>query len=230
MGMNIKIPDANFTKSLGAILPFNTSLVGYWNFSAGLTEGRKNQVTGSVASLIGSPSVVDGALLIDRTKGLLTNLVVNTNKTFVTLVRYEGDTLFISSIDYSGETGVGGQDGMFIQANTPRVQVDRATGAGFSSVDAINPTLPYIIAGTIDNAGSNIYAYDGTSTKTVSKASTNSQTDIYPLRIGGWAVDLDRFEGNAKIYTALVYNRKLSASELETVFAYLKSKSNLFTA
>ncbi len=230
MGMNIKIPDANFTKSLGAILPFNSNLVGYWNFSAGLAEGRKNQVTGSTASLIGSPTVVDGALQIDRTKGVLTNLVVNTNKTFITLVRYTGDSIFIGSIDYSGETGVGGQDGMFIQANTPRVQVDRATGAGFSAVDAINPALPYIFAGTIDSAGSDIYAYDGTSTKTVSKASTNSQTDVNPLRIGGWAVDVATFSGSAKIYTTLVYDRKLSASELETVFAYLKSKSNLFTA
>lgn len=228
MGMNIKIAGANFTKSLGAILPFNSNLVGYWNFSAGLTEGRKNQVTGSVASLIGSPTVSNGALQIDRTKGLLTDLVVNTNKTFITLVRYTGNSIFMGSMDYSSSTGVGGQDGLFIQVNTPRVQVDRSTGAGFTASQAINPALPYIIAGTIDNAGSDIYAHDGKSTVTVTKASVDSQTDTNPLRIGGWAANVSTFEGNAKIYATLVYNRKLSAAELEIVFAYLKSKFTLF--
>ncbi|MEG9303339.1 hypothetical protein [Psychrobacter celer] len=227
MGMNIKIPDANFTKSLGAILPFNSNLVGYWNFSAGLTEGRKNQVTGSVASLIGSPSVVDGALNIDRTKGLLTNLVVNSNKTFITVMRYDGSNILVGSIDYT-VSGTSGQDGIFTDGNTAAVQVNRGSGARTTSANYFTPDKPYIIAGTLDNVGSDVYVYDGTNTVTATKASTDAQTDIYPLRIGGWATSVNTFEGNAKIYTTLVYNRKLSASEINTVFEYLKSKSNLF--
>lgn len=229
MGMNIKIPDANFTKSLGAILPFNSNLVGYWHFSAGLTEGRKNQVTGLTASLIGSPTVVDGALMIDRTKGLLTSLVVNSNKTFITVMRYSGDNILAGSIDYTA-SGTSGQDGIFVNNNTIAVQENRGSGARTSSSNPFTPDKPYIVAGTLDNLGSDVYVYDGKNTITATKASTDAQTDIYPLRIGGWATSVNTFEGNAKIYTTLVYNRKLSASELETVFAYLKSKSNLFTA
>lgn len=229
MGMNIKIPDANFTKSLGAILPFNTSLVGYWNFSAGLTEGRKNQVTGSIASLIGSPTVVDGALQIDRTKGLLTSLVVNSNKTFITVMKYDGDNIFVGSLEY-GATTSGGQDGLFIGGNTAAVQVDRGSGARFTAADALTPNKAYMLAGSLDNSGSSIYASDGSNTKTVSAVSTGAQTDVYPLRIGGWSPTANTLEGNAKIYTTLVYNRKLSALEINTVFEYLKSKSNLFTA
>lgn len=229
MGMNIKIPDANFTKSLGVILPFNSNLVGYWNFSAGLTEGRKNQISGSTASLIGSPTVVDGALLIDRTKGLLTSLVVNSNKTFITVMRYTGSNILVGSIDYT-EAGTSGQDGLFVNNNNIAVQENRGSGAVISSSTPATPEKPYIIAGTLDNVGSDVYVYDGTNTVTATRASTDAQTDIYPLRIGGWAPSVETFTGNAKIYTTLVYNRKLSALEINTVFEYLKSKSNLFTA
>lgn len=229
MGMNIKIPDANFTKSLGAILPFNTSLVGYWNFSAGLTEGRKNQVTGSTASLIGSPTVVDGALQIDRTKGLLTSLVVNSNKTFITVMRYAGSNILVGSIDYTA-AGTSGQDGLFVNNNNIAVQANRGSGAVISSSTPATPEKAYIVAGTLDSAGSDIYVHDGTNTLTATKVESNAQTDIYPLRIGGWSTQAETFTGNAKIYTTLVYNRKLSASEINTVFEYLKSKSNLFTA
>ncbi len=231
MGVNIRANNAVFTKSLGLLLPFKNNLVGYWNFSKGLEEGRKNQVTGNKATLAGSPTVVDGSLRTDRSNGLLTDITLSGPKTYVAIsasADASPNGIIVGSMVYE-TTSSGSQDGLVFLSGTVLTQVDRGGTGARLMVGVVSPITPYLVAGTIGVGTSGAYLRNANTSQSAELAITGDPFDNKPVQIGGWSPSKATLDGSIKVYSVLLYNRVLSSAEIDELYQYLATQISELT-
>lgn len=220
MGLNIQIKDAVFTKSIGLLLPFSSNLVGYWTFNSTRDEAIKNNVTGVVGTLVGNPIVSDGKIATDRANGFITDIAISGEKTFITIAKTSSAAVLLSSTDYD-RTGTPTSEGIAVFNSAPIVQLNGASNP--KALGVVNLNTIHFIAGALGVSSNSLYVSSGGALQeTVGSAHNGSLDDPNKLRIGGWGVVSTALVGSTETYAALVYNKKLSATEVQTVFDYLK--------
>lgn len=218
MGFNIQIPDAIFDKNIGNIIPSGDNLVGYWLFSGTLQESIINRISGISGILVGAPAVSNGKIATDKTKGFITDVAISGEKTFIAIAKFTPASILLSSINYDAlpETS----DGIAVFDSKPMIQLNSASKP--QSANKVNTSNIHFVAGTLGASSNSLYvSKNGLLTKE-DASHTESLVDNMKLRIGGWGVNSTSLVGSTETYAAMVFNKKLSALEVQDVFYYLK--------
>lgn len=218
MGLNIKIKDAIFTKKIDFFVPASENLVGYWTFEGALADGIRNKVTGISGTIIGSPTVSDGKIITNNLNGFLTDISVPGEKTIISISKRDASlaTQLIGTHNYAS-------------VKLPTTQLSFVRGYPYLQISAqntvtgtsgSNASLNHFVAGAIGSTSNSLYlSKDGTLFETTANHSLNI-LDFGYFRIGG--VGGTYAPGTAETYAVLVYDKKLSTAEVQTVFDFLK--------
>lgn len=222
MGLNIQIQGVTFIKKIGSLMPSGDNLVGYWLFNNDLTTSKRNKITGVDATVVGTPTIVNGALLTDKTKGLITDVTQGGEKTFIVISKFSGSSQPIGSLDR--DNAKGGEDGIYTY-----------NGALFSFIDGTartksttSPTQTKVnfVASAFGDTETDLYLADGDGLIKTTGDTIGSLTDQNPIRLGAWGATQTAVVGTSNLYAALVYNKKLSQVEIQEVYDDLKNKLN----
>ncbi len=218
MGFNIVVPDATFTKNIGSLIPGGDNLIGYWLFGGTLQESIKNRITGVAGTLIGSPVVSNGKIATDKANGFITDISISGEKTFVVVSKYSSNAVLLGSVNYDAATAT--NEGIAVFGGKPLIQLDSAS----KPVSSKSPDLTKIhfVAGCLGSSSNSLYASTGGVATEEVASHTGNLNDTALLRIGGWGVTSTTLVGTAETYAAMVFNKKLSSTEVSDLLAYLK--------
>ena len=220
MGLNIEIKGVTFTKKIGLLLPVTDNLIGYWTFDSTLAESIKNKISGVSGTLVGAPTVSGGKINTDKANGFITDISISGEKTFIVVAKSTANAILLSGRNY--DEAYMGMEGLAMFTGKPMMLID-----GVSRPQSANsPDLSKIhfIAGATGSASNSLYvSKDGVLSE---ETATHSGflVDTSFLRIGGWGVNSTTLVGSTETYAALVYNKKLSTTEVQAVFNYFKTK------
>lgn len=220
MGLNIEIKNVTFTKKIASLVPVSENLIGYWAFDGVLADGIKNKISGVSGTLVGAPTVSGGKINTDKANGFITDITISGEKTFIAIAKTTASAVLISSVNYDVPTQT--NEGISLYNGKPLVQLDSAS----KPISANSPDLSkiHLIAGALGSGSNNLFVSAGGNLIEETATHTGNLTDTSPLRIGGWGVNSTSLVGSAEVYAALVYNKKLSASEVQSVFNYFKTR------
>lgn len=220
MGLNIEIKNVTFTKKIGSLFPVAENLIGYWSFEGTLAESIKNKISGVSGTLVGAPTVSAGKINTDKANGFITDIAISGEKTFIAIAKTTAAAALISSINYDGSPS--GNEGIALFYGKPLIQLDGAS----KPLSANLPDLSKIhfIAGAIGSSSNSLFVSAGGSLVEETATHAGNLADVNPLRIGGWGVNSTSLVGSVEVYAALVYNKKLSTAEVQSVFNYFKTE------
>lgn len=220
MGLNIEIKGVTFTKKIASLIPASENLIGYWAFDGTLTESIKNKISGVSGTLVGTPTVSGGKINVDKANGFITDVVISGEKTFITIAKTTASAILISSLNYDASTPT--NEGIALFGGKPLVQLDGTS----KPISANSPDLSkiHLIAGALGSGSNSLFVSAGGNLIEETATHTGNLTDTSPLRIGGWGVNSTALVGSAEVYAVLVYNKKLSTTEVQSVFNYFKTK------
>ena len=223
MGISVFIKDADFTNPVGSIhLPNREGLVGEWFFGGTESNSFKNRAGNTVAVKVGEPTVASNYLAVmggtnyvelpiptlDNSKGV-TIIAVSKGATRNTL----GHTGF-----YANPPGFLG----FFHLSGYRVYSVETSGDNFAAILPVNivPNDTWMVmAGVMEERQkpSNYIWNNGVKTSAVSVDEP----------VAGWPA-INKFiigaqaKGNDDWAYAAIFNRKLSAAELDAAYAGIK--------
>lgn len=203
-------------------MPSGDNLVGFWLFNNDLTTSKRNIITGVDATVVGAPTIVDGALLTDKTKGLITDITQSGEKTFIVISEFSGGSQPIGSLDRDSVKNE--EEGIYTYVGRLYSFID-ATARITSTT---NPTLTKInfVASAFGASETDLYLADGDGLIKTTGATSGSLTDRNPIRLGAWGATQTAVIGTSDLYAALIYNKKLSQVEIQEVYDNLKNKLN----
>jgi len=222
MGLNIEIKNVTFTKKIASLMPVSENLIGYWAFDGTLAESIKNRISGISGTLVGAPTVSGGKINTDRANGFITDITISGEKTFITVAKTTTSALLVSSRNYDADVTTTTSEGIAVFNSRPMIQLDGASKP--QSANLMDLTKIHFIAGSLGSNSNSLFVSAGGVLVEEAATHTGNLTDTAPLRIGGWGVNSTALVGSAEVYAALVYNKKLSASEAQSVFNYFKTR------
>lgn len=200
-------------------MPSGDNLVGYWLFNDDLTTSKRNKITGVDATIVGTPIVVDGVLLTDTTKGLITDVIQSGEKTFIVICKFNGNSQPIGSMDRLNPKNE--EEGLYFYAGSLYSFVDG--NARTKSTTSPTSTKINFFASAFGTSETDLYLADGEGLIKTTGATIGSLVDQNPIRLGAWGYTL---AGTSNLYAALVYNKKLSQAEIQEVYDDLRNKLN----
>ena len=226
MGLQINIESARFNKMIDSTIPAGKYLRGYWDFSSDdISLGATNKVTGVEGALVGNPTMSNGAINIDKANGLVTDLQMDGEKTFVTVARTSTRCVTLGSRNYDDADEPLNNEGIGVFDRQAFVQMD----AGIVARGDIYTDLTqnHFVAGVIENGKATVYWSDVGSLQSNSSTTTKSTDDPNNLRIGGWGVESTALIGSGSVYTAMAFDKALNADEIQRLFSYLSSSMSV---
>lgn len=203
-------------------MPSGENLVGYWLFDDDLSTSKRNKVTDVDATEIGTPTIASGALLTDKSNGLITDIRQSGEKTFIVVSKFSIASQPIGSVDRDNPKRE--EEGIFT-----------FIGELYSLIDGVartksttKPTLTKInfVASAFGTTETDLYLASDTGLIKSTDATYGSLEDRNPIRLGAWGVTQTDLVGTSNLYAALVYNKKLSQVEIQEVYDYLINKLN----
>lgn len=220
MGLNIEIKNVTFTKKIGSLIPVSENLIGYWSFDGTLTEGIKNKISGVSGTLVGAPTVSAGKINTDKANGFITDISISTEKTFVVVAKSTANASLLSSVNYDIPSTF--TDGLIMFGQKATVQMDGQIK--LQKPDLIDINKIHFMAASMGVSGTGLFVSNAVGGLDELTTTAGNLTDVNPLRIGGWGASSSSMIGSTETYAALVYNKKLNASEVQSVFNYFKTR------
>lgn len=222
MGVNIQDKNAVFTNVIGSIIPFAEKLKGYWGFDTDdINIALTNKADGIKATLIGSPTLANGKLLADDKNGILTNITMQSDKTFIVITKVTGSSVVFGSTEYkTGQVGAD-FDSIGVISTNPFVQKNGTlTPRSLKTL----PASPSFIAGAIGSATNSLFTITNKLVVTETASHTTSNIATAKLRICGTAPLGGGLGGSAEVFCALAYEGKLTPIQIQEVYNYLSNR------
>ncbi|HDJ7835209.1 TPA: hypothetical protein PRO12_003026 [Acinetobacter baumannii] len=222
MGLSIEIKNVTFTKKIRLLVPVSENLIGYWIFNDSLDDGIKNKVSGVSGTLVGAPTVSAGKINADKANGFITDITISGEKTFITIAKSSANAVLLGSTNYDNTSSI--YDGLMVYQQKATVQMD--SNIRLQKPAVIDISKIHFMAASMGVSGVGLFVSNAVGGLEELTSPAWGLTDNNPLRIGGWGVDSKTLVGSTEVYAALVYNKKLSTAEVQSVFDYFKAKLN----
>lgn len=222
MGIALTLADASFDNFIDKAIPYWADVAGYWLLGGTSADSLLNLKTGVAGTEVGTPAYGVGYCSISKDNGIETDVVLDEDE--------DKTLIIVATPAVTGYCGTwhSSKTHALIQTPTTTLSAVRADMVSTGAVTATADGGPYrFMAGTYDNTAGQQVAYGAAAGTMISASGARgpfSITATNAFRIGAQSVATT---GTSNAAAAMVFQRKLTGTEIGEVYAYLKFKLGL---